>query len=312
MTAMIELGPQYKRDDPFAARMRLHQSWYRAVALGVECGFNSSGNRYGNLLLPEDGRRGLNFLSEAIAALAFRSRAENPWGIRRDRLERNLLSSQPMCFNMFGPMAERGDLGASMLEALIDRRVSQVTSLAFEFAPQPKADYLNDATAFDVFIEYRTDDHRLEFLGVEVKLSEPFSPTRYALADRAAYQKWVDAPAAPWRREQRENLDAATHNQLWRDHMLAVALAQRQAGKYITGALMLIRHPADTKTASAVESYSKLLVDRNTTFIDMPLDQVVDRWVPVVAGAGNQQWLSEFDRRYVDLSGSEHLWRTGR
>jgi len=39
-------------------------------------------------------------------------------GIRRDRIARNLLSSQPMCFNLFGPMAERGDLGASMLEAL--------------------------------------------------------------------------------------------------------------------------------------------------------------------------------------------------
>jgi hypothetical protein len=26
VTAMIELGPQYKRDDPFAARMRLYQS----------------------------------------------------------------------------------------------------------------------------------------------------------------------------------------------------------------------------------------------------------------------------------------------
>ena len=59
------------------------------------------------------------FLSEAIAALAFRSRVENAGGgIRRDRIARNLLSSQPMCFNLFGPMAERGDLGASMLEAL--------------------------------------------------------------------------------------------------------------------------------------------------------------------------------------------------
>jgi hypothetical protein len=28
------------------------RAWYRAVTLGVEYGFNPSGNRYGNLLFP--------------------------------------------------------------------------------------------------------------------------------------------------------------------------------------------------------------------------------------------------------------------
>ena len=29
------IGPQYGGDSPFTARMRLHQSWYRAAVLGA-------------------------------------------------------------------------------------------------------------------------------------------------------------------------------------------------------------------------------------------------------------------------------------
>ena len=38
------IGPQYSRDLPFTARMRVHQSWYRAAVLGVPCA------RYRNML----------------------------------------------------------------------------------------------------------------------------------------------------------------------------------------------------------------------------------------------------------------------
>ena len=99
--------------------------------------------------------------------------------------------------------------------------------VAFEYAPQPKGEYLNDATAFDVFLEFRGQDGKLRFLGIEVKLSEPFSRTRYLLEERPAYQRWVDSPSAPWAVISRDSLDALAHNQLWRDHMLAFALSER-------------------------------------------------------------------------------------
>ena len=47
------IGPQYKGDSAFAARMRLHQSWYRANVLGVPYGTGptpKSASYYGNML----------------------------------------------------------------------------------------------------------------------------------------------------------------------------------------------------------------------------------------------------------------------
>lgn len=38
MTNDLGLGPQYKGDNKLAARMRLHQSWYRAHVLQVPWG----------------------------------------------------------------------------------------------------------------------------------------------------------------------------------------------------------------------------------------------------------------------------------
>jgi len=309
MQQIEDLGPQYRLDNPFAARMQFHQSWYRATVLDVGFGCRPTGNCFGNLLQPEDGKRGLNFLSSDIAELAERSRALNPRGIEQNRLERNLLSSQPMCFNLFGPLAECDELAASLAQAFVTEQVSEVTAVAFEYSPQPRSEYLNDLTAFDVFIEYRRDVGRLEFLAIEVKLSEPFSPKRYPLADRREYQHWADLPTAPWLPAERESLDASAHNQLWRDHMLAFALKARDAERYASGKLILIRHPADAKTATAVAGYQRLLKDTDTTFVDMPLDRLMTHWAPMVAGTAHERWLSEFDRRYVNLAGSEELWR---
>ena len=38
---MIDIGPQYKRDDEFTRRLRWQQSWYRARVLRVAHGLDA-------------------------------------------------------------------------------------------------------------------------------------------------------------------------------------------------------------------------------------------------------------------------------
>ena len=88
----FDIGPQYPSDhDSFVIRMRYHQSWFRASELQVGYGQNARGTTLGSMLTHLDGQRGLNFCSPDVAALAQRCQAENPVGIKQDRLERNLL-----------------------------------------------------------------------------------------------------------------------------------------------------------------------------------------------------------------------------
>lgn len=88
-------------------RMCLHQAWWRSERLGVPYGHGSDGpaksNLYGNMLTHEDGLGGLNFVSYAAWA-AYRAPTGSGKVVKRDRCQRNLLSSQPMAFNLFGPL----------------------------------------------------------------------------------------------------------------------------------------------------------------------------------------------------------------
>jgi hypothetical protein len=70
---MLPLGPQHGGDDSFTARMRLHQSWYRATVLGVDRGVGPSArseSRYHSIPSAKDGERSLNFLTREIASYA--------------------------------------------------------------------------------------------------------------------------------------------------------------------------------------------------------------------------------------------------
>ncbi len=305
----IELGPQHVGDGPFAARMRCHQSWYRARRLGVPCGTGPQRNStspYGNMLRPKDAERGLNFLTPDIFQVARQRLAEGTGTVEPFRLLHNMLSSQPMCFNLFGPLVDDHDLARRVLQELVSDDVAEVTQVALEFAPQPASEYLDDRTAFDAFIAYRRADGELSFVGIETKLTEPFSQKT---PDTPAYRRWSDRPDSPWLATARPELAEIRHNQLWRDHLLAVAMNLHPASPYAGGYLMLVRHPGDSECAQVVKGYQKLLKPDDRSFIDCPLDRLMDVVESAVGNDDQRQWLAAFNARYLDLALSEAEWQ---
>jgi hypothetical protein len=84
------------------------------------------------------------------------------------RLRRNLLSSMPMCFNMFGFL--RGQEGFTKLAwAVFDGGTASVQDCVCEWAPAPKSAHLNDRSAFDAIVHYSTPSGENRFLGIETK-----------------------------------------------------------------------------------------------------------------------------------------------
>ena len=308
----MDLGPQYKRDDAFTARMRFHQSWYRASILGVPYGTGPQAHRTakrGSMLTKEDGGRGLNFLSPEIAALATARQRAFPRGIEPHRLFCNMLSSQPMCFNLFAPIAIDRQVGSALVNAMLGGvAVSKIRRVVFEHSPTPHNDYLGDSTAFDAFVEFELSDGALGFMGIETKLTEPFSRETYQIDSRPLYRKWVEHPEAPWDPDRRESLSDPVYNQLWRDHALAFALRTKHRDRISYGALTLVRHSLDEKCQRAVQAYTDCLRPGDSGFFDRTLDDLVRRWKPVVDGTAWQGWLDEFETRYVNLTPSEVLW----
>lgn len=296
-----DLGPQCTWDYFFKRRMRIHQSWYRANVLKLPYGTGPNPgdtSYYGNMLTRSDGEAGLNFINQEIYEVVLDRIAQSTGAVEKFRLLHNMLSSQPLCFNLFGPLVRDYDLAKTLLQTLVPERISEVTRVEIEWSPKPAMDYLNDHTAFDAFIEYRATDGQLFGLGIETKLSEPFSQKMY---DRLEYRRWMQLPNSPWLSESWNKVQAIGHNQLWREHLLAVAIHSQPHSPYAQVRLLLVHHSEDQECIRNFSNYKSLLRAEDNSLFSLSLDQIVERWSPVVTKEDQKQWLISFKDRYIDL-----------
>jgi hypothetical protein len=280
--------------------MRWHQSWYRAEVLGLPCG---TGPRHtdtrllGNMLTREAAEAGANFLCAPAFERARARMAEGP-GVEPFRCLRNMLSSQPMSFNLFGPLAVDHALATRCFRALLPGEVDRVLELRFEYAPSPAADYLDDRTSFDVFVHYRRATGGNGFIGIETKLTEPFSR---ANPKPAFYREQVIANPQLWRPDSLFELGDPRWFQLWRIHMLAEVLRRRAGSAFDRALVMVVRHPGDRDCAAAVEGYRALLPADYPGIIDAPLDTLLHDWDGYWSTAAHERWIADFRLRYLDL-----------
>lgn len=308
----MELGPGYHGDDALTARMRFHQSWWRAERLGVEYGVDDRGNPYGNYLTTDDAERGLNFLTPAIHWTA-RERMATGSGVEAFRCTRNLLSSQPMAFNLFGPLRADPTLAALLLDPLLPGGVT-AASVHIEWAP-PARDHLRDATSFDAVVRYTTKEGRPAIAAIETKLTETFSRKAYgSISDPKRRERYlaVGRRSAVWRDPEDPALADTRWNQVWRNHLLVESIRQREPD--LLGSAIVVHHPLDLRCAATCEEYADFLVDSASTFKAVPLDVLVGVWSRVAVGRSVRSWLADFRERYLDLSLSEATWasRGGR
>jgi hypothetical protein len=252
------------------------------------------------MLSPSAGAAGINFLSPQAFELA-KARAASGGGVEPYRLLHNMLSSQPMCFNLFAPLQTNPELAAEVCRALIGCTVDRVLDVRFEWAPSPVVNHLNDKTSFDCFIEYQALGGQLGFIAVETKLTEPFSPKR--LDDRG-YRRWM-TPDSPWGDPRCTQVTKPSHNQLWRNHLLAWSLLQEPHLGYRAGHVVVVHHPLDGKCSGIVAGYRSLLRDPSMVH-DLPLDVLLASCERAEASA---RWVQHFRVRYLDLERSERAWQ---
>lgn len=299
-----------KGDDAFKARMRFHQSWLRcqhkpALPAGPHPRTDQAHRLLGNMLTAPDAEANHNFLTPPIAVYARARQAENPTHIKRDRLLRNLLSSQPMCFNLFAPLALDLDLAGQLLSSLQDAPVmKRVTRILIEHAPKPAP--LQDRTSHDAFVEYERPDGRLGFLAIETKLTEPFTQAKRDF--HQGYSQW-QRPGWWWKQGQEVYFSDKQWNQLWRNHLLAYAMLQQPGSPYAECRAAVVYHKLDSACETALAGYGKLLTPQGrATLLDWPLDALIQAWEGAAAGPEVRKWLARFRQRYLDLELSQTAW----
>ena len=102
---------------------------------------------------------------------------ENYETIESDRLFNNLLSSQPMAFNLFCPlrqMREKSPETATKVikAALPNYPIHKVTEVALEFIPANHEKLTGDKSAMDAIIRFEDEQGKKGFIAIETKYSE--------------------------------------------------------------------------------------------------------------------------------------------
>jgi len=308
-------------DNAFTQRMRFHQSWYRRCVLGLDPGPNphARNSLYGNMLTESDGAAGRNFLTEEAHQTAknrfpLSKSSTGTKDLGTSRLYHNMLSSQPLCFNLFGPLKHDQNLATELLRRLPGfPEDAEVTRIELEHAPSPKERFLSDATAFDAFVEYRRANGDNGFIGIETKLTEPFSQKEYAFSER--YSRWTRYSGWWWKSGSDASFPKKAYNQIWRNHLLAFSVLRQEApeNRFQEGFCAVVYHSLDSHCSESLAKYREHLTpDGNAAILEWKLDDLVSAWANAELPAAERGWLDAFWTRYCDLERSEATWQQFR
>ena len=169
-------GEKYSGDTKYVELCRRTQSIYRHEIGQPIAPYR--GHMYGNYI--SNGKEsGANFLAEYIHAHALkRVRDKKPYEmIQEDRLFNNLLSSQPMAFNLFYPLEKLRsespqDATRAIQAALPCYDMALVEEVVLEFIPEKYKDITGDKSAMDAIIRYVDSEGKNCFIAIETKYSE--------------------------------------------------------------------------------------------------------------------------------------------
>ena len=176
-------GKQCKSDNAFTRKARLLQSMYR-VEIGEEEGTGptrASKRKYGNMISGGE-VSGKNFLMKetfeyAKKRVEKKKKEKTVETIDGFRLFNNLLSSQPMAFNLFHPLMLLLKQDPAMVTLAVrsvfrNFPVYEVTEIGLEFIPTPIENYTNDKSAMDAYIRFVDNKGGKHIIAIETKYTD--------------------------------------------------------------------------------------------------------------------------------------------
>jgi hypothetical protein len=196
------------------------------------------------------------------------------------RIFDDLLSSQPLCFNLFGEFAVNLDLAGAVGSRLWPDLISTVERIEFEWSPGRRVgSFLNNRSAFDVVWFVETPEGGRAVIGIEVKYHENLRVRPVHHQERYAA---VAERARIFSSEALDELARPPLQQLWLDHLLALSLGQ--ADPELREVRFIVCSPeANTSCATAVARYRATMTEPRSfgcVSVDTLVDALIDAGVP--------------------------------
>lgn len=301
----MELGPQADSDSSLTKKYRKLQSEYRAAVLKVPFGYGpneNSENKYGNMLSEGD-KTGFNFISDAAFKFAKQKvldkQINKNMTIDEFRLFNNMLSSMPMCFNLFADLRELLLTNQNDVSTIIKSMfkeinwIKNVTYIDVEFIPLPISLYTDDKSAFDAIILVEDSKGKKGLISIETKYTDLLgsnSSSKISLKNKIIEENKI------FDLELVKLLKEKGYQQIHRNYLLTYVYAKKNRFDYFTN--VVISPKDDSLSVKEIEQLHSHLLQKNETLMKIPLEDVVDR---AIASNNNtiSNIMSKFKDRYI-------------
>jgi len=307
----MNLANQSKTDNIFTNKCRLHQSNYRQNVIGEPFGFGpnrTSKIKYGNMLI--DGEiTGSNFISNAAFEFAKQKvmdkQINGDLTIDEYRLFNNMLSSMPMCFNLFSDLRKLlltdQDEVSRIIKLLFNELswIEKVTYIDVEFIPTPISDYTNDKSAFDAMILVADKNGKKGIISIETKYTDILgintnknSNTKESIIEQG---KFFDA-------ELFNELKAKGYKQIHRNYLLTYIYAKKK--KISNFANVVISPEEDKLSVKEIDELKSHMLKFQDSILKISLEKFVTRGIH----CGNKEIskiMQLFYNRYLDFEDNQ-------
>jgi len=213
----------------------------------------------------------------------------------KERLYTNLLSSQPLAFNIFLPLKWNNfEVGNAVFKELFPfLNIKKLVDIKMEYVPgdDRKPDGSIDRTTidrscFDVFVEYENSDNQIGGIGIEVKYTEPFSQSNYWDTERLKtkekelskeeqeeilkekrrkkkrYTDEIEKFQNQFKKEHEQDYLEPRYNQLFRNQLIAELVKEKTEFKNCI--LAVVHSNEDQKCIEVVTEFQNLIKLENS------------------------------------------------
>lgn len=224
------------------------------------------------------------------------------------RLTGNLLSSQPLAFNLFLPLKWDNYQTATKVFQLLfpDLGIATITMIKLEYVPgdeSPSTRKKIDGSCFDVYVEYLDSGNKKAGLGFEVKYTESFSATNFNNYrddewEKMRYLRAIKDYEFQFQNEHEKQYLGPEFNQLFRNQLLAHLALENDAE--LGSCIQIVLHSAhDTKCVAAIKGFEKLLLDKQA-FRTMTIENFLEAINSVAADGEVLRLYAQIYDRYCN------------
>ncbi len=285
----------------YKRQARLHQARWRE-AQGLPMGTNPTdggpdANPIGSRIpLAFAIKTGANFLTAAVCAAVDRRLAhpEPHQTLAKPRLYADLLSSMPMCFNLFGELDAHPDEADRAVHAWWPDTPGRVNQFRFEWSPgRLDPYYLGNRSAFDAAFELTLDDGGRGVVGIETKYHEHATVEKQPKPERLSRYLEITERSGVFIPGAGSALIGSNLQQIWLDHLLALSMLQHPSANWTFARFIVVAPSANTSFRDAAARYMGLLND-TSTFGYVTVEQLIDTpdaLPPALVGAFRRRYL---------------------